>query len=402
MEIRKRYYIVIVIIALVFIGLLCRYNLRAPKRNYCDFRVYYSTAERFIQRQNIYSRPDDSITPFKYSAMVAFVLSPLSFFSQKYASFIFFTLNFLSLIGIFVFSRRLIVKNNITFRESVFLHILTLICSCRFILQTLDSGQVSIIITFLTVMGLYFLEKKKDLLSSAFMAFSIMFKYTSFVFLPYLFFRNKKVVALILLFFILYCLFPAVYSGTATHISHLKSWFPSITGNSLDEGSWYDYKNQSLLSLVLRYCGAGSPYRVTTFSLPFDRCLVLAFIICLAIYSTVIFPVRKHEPSKLLDYSSLFICMALFNPNAWMHNFVISIFVYMFIFHYLFRTKWRDKVTLAIVVISFILISLPSEGIVGEALEDLFEESSSVTIGFLLLLLGLSRLKFRKVSFLEG
>ena len=392
----KRKYIVFIVIAIIFLGLFCRYGRRAPKRNYCDFRVYYVTAERFIQKQGIYGRPDEAITPFKYSPMFAFVLSPLSFFPQKCASFIFFTINFLSLIGIFVFSQKLIVKDKITFRQNVFLYIFTLICGSRFIFQVLDSGQVGIIITFLVILGLYYLEKKKEVLSSAFIALSTMFKYTSFIFLPYFFFRKKKkLVSFILLFIIIFCLLPAVYLGISAHSNYLKNWFPSITESSLDKSSWYDYKNQSLFSLTLRYFTVDSPYRGATASLSFNQGLILAFSICLLIYLLIILPGRKRQFGNSLDYSSLFICMALFNPNAWMHNFVVLIFAYMTLFYYLFRVKCKDKITLTLVIFSFMLMSLTGESIVGNTLENLFEELSSVTLGSLLLLVSLLRLKFR-------
>lgn len=393
----KRKCIAVIIIALVFIGLFCRYSRRAPKRNYCDFRVYYATAERFTQRQDIYGRPDESITPFKYSPIFAFVLSPLSFFTQKCASLIFFTVNFLSLIGIFIFSRKLIVKDKITFRQNVFLHIFTLICSFRFILQALDSGQVGIIITFLVILGLYFLDKKKDVLSSAFMAFSIMFKYTSFIFLPYFFFRGKrKLVSFILLFIIIFCLLPAVYSGIPTNSNYLKSWFPSITKTSLDNSSWYDYKNQSLFSAILRYFTAGSDYGISLAQLSFNQGVIITLVFCAIIYFLIIFPGVNLRPEPI-NYSLLFICMALFNPNAWMHNFVVLIFVYFTIFYHLLKVNFEGKVTLILVIFSFIVMSLTSESLVGNNLENLFEELSSVTLGSLALMFTLFRLKFKNL-----
>ena len=394
---RKRKYVVVIIIALVFIGLFCRHSRRAPKRNYCDFRVYYATAERFIQRQNIYGRPDESIGPFKYSPMFAMLLSPFSVFSQKCASSAFFTINFVLLILVFLFSKKLIVKDKISFRQCVFLYLFTFIFTLRFILQVLDSGQVGIIITFLVILGLYFLEKKKDALSSAFIALSIMFKYTTFIFLPYFFFRKKrKLVSFILLFIIIFCLFPAVYSGVSTHSNYLRDWIPSITATSLDQGSWYDYKNQSLFSCALRFFTADSPYKIAIFNLSFNQGIILASIICLAIYLLIVFPKADKSFNTCIDYSSLFICTALFNPNAWMHNFIIFIFVFMNLYYYLLKVNFKDKITLTLLIFSFILTSGMSESLVGNDLENLSEKLSSVTIGAVILLFALFRLKFKK------
>ena len=94
----KRKIILSSLVLIVFVLLFIRYSYRAPKRHYSDFRVYYATAERFTAKEDIYSRPDESITPYKYSPMFAMLVSPLAKFDQKTASLIFFTINFISII----------------------------------------------------------------------------------------------------------------------------------------------------------------------------------------------------------------------------------------------------------------------------------------------------------------
>ena len=117
----KRKLIIYSILIVVFAGLFIRYSGRAPKRHYSDFRVYYATAQRFAEKEDIYTRPDESITPFKYSPMFALLVSPLSKFDQKTASLIFFTLNFISLLIIFVISEKLICKSKLSFKQKIFL-----------------------------------------------------------------------------------------------------------------------------------------------------------------------------------------------------------------------------------------------------------------------------------------
>ncbi len=399
----NRKYIIFTIIALVFVGMFCRYMRRAPKRHYSDFRVYYKTGKTFAQREDIYSRPDMAIGPFKYSPMFAMLLFPLSLFSQKAASLIFFTGNFIALIFIVIFSRKLIVKDKISYRRGVFLYVASVLCTFRFILQVFDSGQVGIIILALVVGGLYFLNKNKNVFGAALIGLSAMFKYTSLIFLPFFFFKKKKkIVILIMIFILLYCLIPAVYVGVNTHIEYLKKWFPSITSTSLDKGSWYDYKNQSIYSLVLRFFSAASPYKISVANLTFDQSMAISFFLVTIIYSLIIFPKTKDGFYNPVEYSLLFICTALFNPNAWMHNFVIHIFVYMTLFYYLIRVNFKDKISLTGVVVSFVLMSLMSESIVGNSLENISEELSCVTIGTMILVFVLLRLKFMATEIFYG
>ncbi len=394
----NRKYVVFAIVAIVFTAMFFRYMHRAPKRHYSDFRVYYKTAQTFAERSNIYSRPDESITPFKYSPMFAFLMWPLSFFSQKTASLIFFTLNFILLVLVVILSGKLVVKDKISYRQSVFLCLMPILFTFRFILQVLDSGQIGIMMFFLVLSGLYFLDKKKDYLGSASIALSAMFKYTSFVFLPYFLLKKRmKVLLLVAVFIVVYCLVPALYLGVGKQADCLKSWFPSITKTSLDEGSWYDYKNQSLFSLVLRFFGQDSPYRVSLAKLTFKQGLIISFILGGFIYLLAVIPLNRYSFNNSVDYSLLFIFMALFNPNAWMHNFIVFIFVYITLFYHLIKVNFRDKITLTLVIFSFILMSLMSESIVGNDLENLFEELSSVAIGAILLLGALFRLKFKGI-----
>lgn len=389
--------IVIIIIAVIFLGLFLRYSDRAPKRHYSDFRVYYATGGRFAEKEDIYARPEESITPFKYSPLFAMLMWPFSYFSQEAASLVFFSINFISLIIIFVLSGELVIRDEISFKQKIFLYSATAVSSLRFILHALDSGQVGIIILALVVSGLYLLDKKKDTISAALIGLSTMIKYTPVVFLPYFIFRKKiKIIPLIILFVMIFCLIPACYVGMDKAIEYLKDWIPSISGTSFDAGSWYDYKNQSIFSLVLRYFTVDSPYDVSVGHLTFNQGLLASVIACVLIYLLIIFPKNSTGLRGPIEYSLLFIAMTLFNPNAWMHNFVAFIFVYMTLFYYLIKTNFKDRVVLTLVVLSFILMTLTSELFVGDNLEKLFERLSFLTIGALGLLFSLFKLKFHE------
>jgi hypothetical protein len=342
------------VIAVMFIALFFRYANRAPKRHYCDFRVYYNTAQRFLAKENIYSRPDESITPFKYSAVFALITSPLALVPQKQASLIFFSVNFLLLILVCVLSKKMIVRRNLTYRQSFMIYFFPLFFTSRFIFSVLDSGQVTIMIFALIISGLYLLRKKKDILAAALLALSVMFKYTSIIFLPYFLIRKKiKLSAFMILFILFYCFLPAAYVGINKNSHYLKNWMPFISETSLDKGSWYDSKNQSLYSFVLRMFSKDSQLNPIA-QLTFNQVLIISAVIGMLIYFLII--VRgKNKETELIDYALLFLFMALFNPNAWLANFVFFIFAYMIIIHYLLNAKFKDKNTLIFMVLSFII-----------------------------------------------
>jgi hypothetical protein len=329
--------------------------------------------------------------------MFAVLVSPLAFFSRKTASLIFFTVNFILLIVIFVISKKIIVRESISFKERAFSYILPAIFTSRFILQVLDSGQVNIIILTLIVCGLYFLYKKKDILAAAFIGLSVMFKYMPILFLPYFIFRKKiKFAIFTMIFIVLYCLLPAFYVGWERELNYLKKWLPFISETSLDKGSLYDYKNQSLYSLGVRYFSYDYPHKVSFVNLTFIQGLMVGGIIGIIIYLLVLFPRLNNGFHSPIEYSLLLLGTALLNPNAWTANFVVFIFAYMTIFYYLFRVKFKDKLTLFLVILSFMLASWSVQELLGEDLDILIAKLSSVTVGALLLVLVLLRLKFKK------
>lgn len=396
MSINRRYAALLFLIIL-FLTLFFRYSHKAPKRNYCDFRVYHATAQRFLAKEDIYSRPEQAITPFKYSPAFAMLMSPLGFLSRNAASLVFFSLSFLSLIGVFILSKRLIVNETLSVFQTFLLYLIPAIFSARFILQVLDQGQVSIIMLGLVLSSLYLLKQKKDILGGACFGLSVMFKYMPFIFLPYFLLKKKfKFITAALVFIILFSLLPALHVGVAINAQYLKNWMPFITETSLDKGSWYDYKNQSLYSMALRFLTNGSSYKVSVADFSFAHGLILAAIVGLVLYALALAPVKKKEPQDSLDYSMLFLCMAFLNPNAWLTNYIIFIFVCMAIIYYLIKVRYKDLLTIALLAVSFLMAGLASESIVGNEIENLFERFSAITISALLLFLVLARIKFKK------
>ena len=377
----KNLYIIFLIFFL-FIGLFFNYSHRAKKRNYSDFRVYYSTSKHFLLKEDIYSRPDISITPFKYSPCFAFCFSWLGLFSIDTAAKIFFVINFLSIIFIFFILKKFIVKEPLS--KKFLLYFLSSIFVFRFILQVLHSGQITIIMFLLSLLSLYFMDNK-ILLSAFFLSLSIMFKYTPIIFLVYFLFRKRiKFAIFVFLFLFLFSILPAIYVGIDKQVYYLKKWLPYIINTSLDKGSFFDIKNQSLYSFILR---------IKPINLNFEYAILFSILIVFFIF---FFTIIKEN--KYIDYSVIFILMALLNPNAWLSNFSFLLFPYFFLTYYLIKTNFKDKITFILIIISFILSSFTSQDIVGNTLEDLFLKNSTITISSLILVLVLLRLKFKNVS----
>ena len=393
-------YLIWVFIGLCFAGLLLRHLDRTTTRG-TDFKVYYVTAQRFLDRADIYERADESVTPFKYSPLFAFLMSPLTFFSLKTAGGIFFTINFISLGAVLFYSKKLITDEVISFRKKLVLYGLPILLSLRFILGVFDSGQATLVMMALVVLSLFHIEKGRPILGGALLALSMMFKYMPFIFIPYFVLKKKfKVVSFTILLTFFYCILPAVYTGVEKEKDTLTHWIPSISQTSLDRGSWTDYKNQSLYSLVVRYVMKDSPYQAVVHSvslLTFNQALILSILLSVMIYLLMIFPRGNLPCNNTIEYSLLFIGIALFNPNAWTFNYVSMIFAFMVLVYYFTKKGVTNhKLSFTLMILAFFLTSGGSSSLVGKQNQYLSEVISTVTMGAIIMVFVLCGLKYKK------
>ena len=163
-----------------------------------------------------------AVTPFKYSPFFAFCFVPLGVLPPS---------------------------------NQFWLYGLGVVCVLRFIFLNWDSGQVVILMAVLVLGALASLSKGKNAWAGAFLAAATLIKYTPVIFLPYLIVRKQyKAVLWTLVFGAVWLLLPVLVVGFQKEMAYLASWIPSIMQTSLDQGSLTDGKNQSLISMVLRFC----------------------------------------------------------------------------------------------------------------------------------------------------
>lgn len=309
-------------------------------------------------------------------------------------------MSFISFVIVLIFFKKLLVKEESNFSQNTWLYVVPVLLSFRFILGVFDSGQVSFLMTALVVSAIYSFEKGNDLFGAALLALSMMFKYMSFIFIPYFLIKRRfKIVSYTLIFAAFYCLLPSLYVGLNKEVGYLTQWLPSISSTSLDKGSWTDYKNQSLYSFILRTFMKDSPYDPVMHSLSFwsfHNTLIVSIVLGVLIYVAMIFP--RPEPSSRLDiieYAMLFVGMALFNPNAWAFNYALIVVAYMVVVYYFLKNK-LDYRALFLTACVFILTSIGSQSVVGRNLQYKFEVFSLVTIGAVIMVFTLYGLKYRK------
>lgn len=400
MEAIKKHKITILIILFLFVGFLGRYEYKMPKRDFADFKVYHYTAQKLIQKENIYdviSYRKDKIASFKYPPIIALLFYPLGFLSRHAAAVSWFVINFIIIILFFFWSSRLIFGKNFSSRSKNWIYFIASVCTLRFFAHNFDEGQVNFLMMGLLTLSLFYINRERNSLSGLSLGFSALVKYMSFVFVPYILLKRKfKVLFYILISIIIFTILPGLFLGFKYNSFLQKSFLPFLCKTSLDFNSMSTHENQSLIAMLIRYCSSFSEYSVNFLKLNMFHLGILIGAAATFLYTLILYPSTKFKNNyqflEVVNYAMLFICVALFNPNGWIHAFIFLTFPYLVALYYLFKVRHRDKVVWSMVLVSAILGSWP-ESLFLPSIKDSVDIYSLLTIGSIILFFALIKIK---------
>jgi hypothetical protein len=163
--------------------------------------------------------------------------------------------------------------------------------------------------------------------------------------------------------------------------------------------------NQSLFAFFYRLL-TPAPYEVNILNLSYATVNVMVAIFSLGLFLFLLFLNRKSKAiqesfvynKESIEYSLLFIFMALFSPLGWFQNYSSSILAVMILVYYVLNKKFKDKFLLIMLVIFFILVDAINFETVGRFLNDLSLYLSFITWGIFTLIASLSKLRLSKIA----
>ncbi|UCG35258.1 MAG: DUF2029 domain-containing protein [Candidatus Omnitrophota bacterium] len=409
MEVLRRHRWRVFLILFLFAASLGRYEHKMPKRNFADFHVYYYTAQKLAQRADIYddnAYRQERVANFKYPPIVALVFYPFHVIPEHSAAVIWFCLNFIFIILFFYWASVLVFDKEFSNKHKNLVYFLAVLFTLRFFMFNFDEGQVNFLMMAALTLSLFLIKRGKDLFSGVCLGFSCLVKYMTAIIAPYILYKKKfKVFLYFVLAIFVFSMLPALVLGWDYNLSLQKSFFPFLCKTSLDFGSMSIHKNQSLVAMVTRFFSSFSEYSINVLSLDKFKIGFLVGLTCIFLYSLIFFPSRKlpdnNRLKRMADYGMLYICMALFNPNGWIHAFIFLVFPYMVCLYYLFKIKHQDLLAWILVFLSAAFCSWPDKLFI-RSLEDSAEVYSFVTIGSLLLFCALCKIKFWPKEALES
>jgi len=334
---------------------------------------------------------------YKYSPSFAVFMIPLSKLHKHLSVPIWYFSIFLFFIASIFFTKKILSADDKEKVLSRTFYFFAILMSLRFLLSVIQRVQSDCLVLFFLALFIYALYREKQTLAGMSLATALMVKLTPLIFLPFLLLRKKIKAAGACVFFILFYAFvPALYLGANKNLGYLKNWLLVHGKNPPGYITWY--KNQSLLSSLMRFLTGGS--EVSLLNLEPAKVYVIFIILAAALFSLIFILRRKIRIeasglSYLTEVSLVLICMILLSPLAWKHTFVHLIIPHLVLLYYVLYKNPADKVTRALLLSSFFFNTILNPELTGPFSKTV-QLYSSVTVGTLILYVALLRLSFNK------
>ena len=222
-----------------------------------DFQVYYRTAERLTEGQNLYRIAEDGIFVFKYSAVSAMYFIPLSWLPNQVAKIIYW----LSSAAAFCMVLYLVYRigenalGRLSIRKRNLLYFISFICAGAFFELEIHLGQVNVFILLLLLISTSASMKGRYNIAGILLAVSIFLKPFGLV-LAALFIYRKKYRELLVFagFCIILFFLPLLYYGSFEMlIEQNLLWFNELIIELGNEQDIMTPETHTVFSVIARY-----------------------------------------------------------------------------------------------------------------------------------------------------
>ena len=275
---------------IVFLASIILYLLewRNQGINMLDFEVYYRTAERLVNGENLYRIASDDYFIFKYSPVSAIFYIPFTVFPLVVAKNVYWL--FLTIIAAssFLLCFKLAMPNwkELPIGKKYLFVVLLILSIGVHLYREFALGQVNIILFFSYLLIIRYYQLKKPMAVALILAIGIFFKPWGLIFIPYFIIKKEyRIILYFALFSLLLLFLPVIFYGFQGALEQTGKWFNEMAiemGNKQDLGA---YGNHTIFSVLYRYTPVhligNSPIFQTIFQLVI--LLLLAMLVLLFI-----------------------------------------------------------------------------------------------------------------------
>jgi hypothetical protein len=284
-------------------------------------------------------------------------------------------------------------------RERWTVMFLATLATARFTVLHFRFGQVNILVLGLVVFGLTRIAVKKEVTSGIALGFSIAIKLLTLPFAVWFATRLKaKVLAGILLAGSVACVLPSLIVGPTRNLELHREWVERVVlGHAPGTGEWSNSGNVSPRAQIDRFFTeapafmAGTESRTVTLThLPPTAVRLLGYSVMFAVILLICFysiRFRRTDPliSEWGGYALVFSLIPLFSPVSEIPHLVLLAPAYIYVLHLWCGAQLKDRTFRALVVLSFILLTLTTKTFWGEYLSRLYAALGLITVGLVML-----------------
>ncbi len=262
-------------------------------------------------------------------------------------------------------------------KHRIWFYFLALLLAVRFIRDNIHFLQITIVILYLALEGMWQIKNGNIKTGAALIALGINIKILPIILIPYLIFRKEfKAFVWLILFYILFMAIPILFIGWERNMVLLQSWWNLI--NPSNSQHLIDVEERSFHSLTTLIPTLFMQNVPDVYALPIKRniadlslssvTLIIhasrLFMIALSLYFFKSMPLKKESNSnkQLLELSYLFLVIPLIFPHQQFYAFLFAVPAALFVLHFLFTqyqnlSKLKRNILITLFCLSFLLMN---------------------------------------------
>jgi hypothetical protein len=332
---------------------------------------------------------------FTYPPLFAFIMLPFEPMPLWLRDIVWYLVSVGATIGSFKLAEtiaRNAVAPPLNTVELYWLRFLSLLLSAKLILAVFENQAYDALVLLVLLLGLYALTIGRELWGGAGLAFAAALKATPLIFLPYLLWRRRfaAAAAFVVVFFALSFLPDLFFAPAGAGHGYFVTWLREVAGApfGIDPGGiqnafWAgaNIMNHSLHGAVSLNIDETTRHALNHAVL---YAIDAAFII---VIGTLIAMSPPDRASIAFDGSLLLISMLMLSPMTSRSHYIAMLLPYMTLIALCFRDNRTRNLGCAVLALSFALVTLSGNDIVGETVTIWAYQHSFMVLGTLVLLI---------------
>lgn len=342
-----------------------------------DFDIFLSASKDLLNGGNIYQNRYNEWYHYYYDISFALLISPLTFLPVYFAKLIWLGLDFFFIVRIWQIITSYLPMTNWTKKTQSIFALICFVFVIRLLRDNLHLGQLTLLILYLSLEGLYRIKNKQFVIGSFLLAWGITIKLMPLVFIPYLMYRKEwRATALSIAFILVLLITPSLFIGGEYNKSLLTSRWELI--NPLQEAHILDTSEVSFHSLTtlcatlfLENCNDHHALEIkrNIANISMENLAVVINIarltlILLTLYFLNTKPFKQDVSSLQRLYEISYLCLVVplifphQQPYAFFFAFPAIVFILFDLFQNYLDKKKLDNRMISILAITFILINI--------------------------------------------